>query len=268
VTVDLNGVPAEGLELGAHVAGIHDLLGRAVGLQVVVVDDRRQVRQLVVCRRHRPLPTLPLLAVAVGHQGEDLGSLRQAVETEGETNAHAHREALAERPGRDLNPGCARHVRMALQVRADLAQPHQVVGGEVAVLGERRIQDRRGVALGEDEAVALGPARVPGIVAEDPVVEGGDDVGRRERAVQVPCLRDRNHADTVHAEHGRIALELGDGGLALALAGGLWLEIWDGLQVRHRGLIFRLVVGEGWLGSRLTQDRAARVAAGGTGWSL
>ena len=63
---------------------------------------------------------------------------------------------------------------MALQLGADLAQAHQVLEREVAVVGERRVLDRRGVALAEDEAVALGPVRVLGVVPEDPVVERGD----------------------------------------------------------------------------------------------
>jgi len=45
---------------------------------------------------------------------------------------------------------------VALEVRADLAQAHQVVGGEVAVLCERRVLDRSRVPLGEDEAVRSG----------------------------------------------------------------------------------------------------------------
>ena len=58
VAVDLDRVPAEGLELRAHVAGVHDLLGGAVGLQVVVVDDRGQVGEVEVRGRHRALPAL------------------------------------------------------------------------------------------------------------------------------------------------------------------------------------------------------------------
>src|SRR5262249_47983182 len=46
VPVDLDRVPAEGLELGADVAGVHHFLGGPVGLKVVVVDDRGQVRDV------------------------------------------------------------------------------------------------------------------------------------------------------------------------------------------------------------------------------
>jgi hypothetical protein len=155
-------------------------------------------------------------------------------------------------------------VRVALKVRSDLAQPHQVVSREVAVLGESCVLDRGRVALGEHEAVALRPLRVRWIVAKDPVVERGHDVSGREGAVEVARLGDGEHADAVDPEHGRVALELADRGLAAGLARRLGLGIWNGLQVRHAGLIFRLVVRRG-LGVRLAQDRAARVAAGDTG---
>ena len=223
--------------------------------------------KLVVGGGHRALPALPLLAVAVGHQREDLRGVGEAIEPQGEADADAHREPLSQRAGRDLDARRPGHVRMALQMGADLAKPHQVVGREVAVLGERGVLDRRGVALGEDEAVALRPLRVGGIVAEHPVVEGGDDVGGRERAVEVARLGDGEHADAVDAEHGGVALELGDRGLAPGLGGGLRLGVWNGLQVRHRRLVMRLVVRDG-LGLRLAQDRAARVAAGSTSGDL
>ena len=103
VAVDLDRVPAEGLELGAHVAGVHDLLGGAVGLQVVVVDDRGEVGDAEVRRRGRRLPGLALLAVAVGEHAEDVGGVVEAVEAQRQRDPEAHREALAERAGRDLD---------------------------------------------------------------------------------------------------------------------------------------------------------------------
>ena len=78
VAVDLDRVPAEGLELGPDVAGVHDLLGGPVGLQVVVVDDRGQVGEPKVGGGHRALPALALLTVAVRHQAEDLGRVSRS----------------------------------------------------------------------------------------------------------------------------------------------------------------------------------------------
>ena len=175
------------------------------------------------------LPGLALLAVAVGEHAEDVRGVVEAVEAQGERDAEAHREALAERAGGDLDAGGLVHVRVALEVRADLAQAHQVLEREVAVVGERGVLDRRGVALAEHEAVALGPLRVARIVAQDAVVERGEDVRRRQRRVEVAGLGDGEHPHALHAQHGRPALELGDGRRGRAL-----VENRGRLRVGHR----------------------------------
>jgi hypothetical protein len=235
VALDLDRVPAEGLELGAHVAGVHDLLGGAVGLEVVVVDDRSQVREVEVGRGGRGLPGLALLAITVGEEAERLRGLVEPVEAQGQADPHAHRQALAERSRRDLHTRGGAHVRMALEHRADLAELLELGVREVAVLGKRRVEDRRGVALGEDEAVALGPVGPLRVVAEDPEVERGDDVSRRERAVEVAGLGDREHPHAVDPQHGGPALELGRGrsGLAVVACARGRLQVWDGPQVPH-----------------------------------
>ena len=184
-----------------------------------------------------------------------------------------HRQALAQGARGDLHPGGAGHVGVALQVRADLAQAHQVLAREVAVLGERRVLDRGGVALGEHEAVALAPVGVRRIVAKHPVVEGGDDVGRRQRGVEVAGFRHSEHPHALDAEHGRVALELFDRGLGAGR--GSRLGVGNGLQVRHHAAsrsprIRPLCLG-GADGIRMLRARpeslalaAARVAAKGT----
>ena len=182
----------------------------------------------------------------------------EAVEAERQADADGHREPLAQRAGRDLDPGRPGHVGMPLKVGADLAKAHQVLRREVTVLGQGGVLDRRRVALGEDEAVALRPVRVLRVVAENPVVEGGDDVGGRERAVEVPGLGDREHPDAVHPEDGRVALELVDRGLCAGRRGRL--GVGNGLQVRHLALSSRLRV-RSRPGPRPAQDGSARVAA-------
>ena len=107
------------------------------------------------------LPALALLAVAVGHQREHVRVL-DAVEPQAERDPEAHREPLPERAGRDLDAGGPGHVRVALEVRVELAQAHQVLVREVAVARERRVLDRRRVPLGQHEAVAAGPPRAAG----------------------------------------------------------------------------------------------------------
>ena len=128
----------------------------------------------------------------------------------------AHREALAERARRDLDPGRLVHVGVALERRADLAEALEVLVREVAVVGKRRVLDRRRMALAEDEAVALVPGRILRVVAKHAVVERGDDVGGRERGIEVARLRDGQHPHAGKAVHRGPALELGDRSLARA----------------------------------------------------
>ncbi len=227
VAVDLDRVPAEGLELGAHVSDVHDVLGGAVGLKMVVVDDRGQVVDAEVDRRGRRLPCLPLLAVAVGEHPEHLRGVVEPVEPQRQADAHAHREALPERAGRDLDAGRAAHVGVSLELGADLAQPHQVLEREVAVLSQRRVLDRSGVALAEHEAIARRPVGILGVVAQHAVVERRDDVGRRQRRVQVAGLRHREHPHAVEAKHRRPALELRNRRLRLRALGELRAAAWD-----------------------------------------
>jgi hypothetical protein len=61
--------------------------------------------------------------------------MTSSVEAQPEADSDAHRKALAERARGHLDPGGAGHVGMALQRASDLAQPHQLLEVEVAVLG-------------------------------------------------------------------------------------------------------------------------------------
>ena len=66
---------------------------------------------LVVGGGSGALPGLALLAVAVGEQAEDVGRVGEAIEPERQADPDRHREPLAERAGRDLDPGGPVHVR-------------------------------------------------------------------------------------------------------------------------------------------------------------
>ena len=108
-----------------------------------------------------------------------------AVEMVGEKalrNGHSYRvpEPLAQRTGGGLHSrrvpslGMSRREGTPLPEIPDLFQ-WEVIAREV----EQRIEQHRGVAAGEHEAVTIGPLGVPGIVLEEP---GPQDVcGGRER---------------------------------------------------------------------------------------
>ena len=119
VAVDLARVPAERLELGGDVAEIAHLLGGAVDLQPVAVDDGDQVVKLAMGGEHGRLPHLALLALAVAQQREH--RLGLAVELEARGGAGGDGEALAERSGGHLDAGDLVGIGMALQAAAQLA---------------------------------------------------------------------------------------------------------------------------------------------------
>ncbi len=70
---------------------------------------------------------------------------------------------------------------------------------------EQRVEQHRGVAGGEDEAVAVGPDRVGGVEAQEALPERVGDRGHRHRRPRVPRVGlldrvDRQRADRVDAE--------------------------------------------------------------------
>src|SRR5690606_24897463 len=85
--------------------------------------------------------------------------------------------------GGGLHAGQAAHVRMAFERTAELAQGLQLFLREVTGLGEDGVQQRGGVALAQDEAIALRRGGVLRIMAEEPTkVEANGDLDRRQRA--------------------------------------------------------------------------------------
>ena len=99
-------------------------------------------------------------------------------------DADGHAEALAERAGGDFDAGGLAVLGVAGGVGAPLAELLELRHGQV-VAGEmqRAVEQRRGVAVGEDEAVAVDPLGVGGIVLHELVVEQvGDGCAAEGRA--------------------------------------------------------------------------------------
>ena len=71
MTIHLDRLPAEGLELRADVIETGYVTNVAVNLQVVVVDDGNEIVKMVVGGEHGRFPDLPLLDFAVAEQRED-----------------------------------------------------------------------------------------------------------------------------------------------------------------------------------------------------
>jgi hypothetical protein len=199
-------VPAVGLEALADVLAVEAQVGRAVERDVVVVVEVDDAPEAQLAGQRGGLGGDALHEVAVGDDREDavvldLGAEVRAQEALGHRHPHAVGEALAQGTRGDLHAG--RDVdAVALGVaggqRAPLAEvlelvERQVVAAEV----QHGVQEHRAVAGGEDEAVAVGPRRVCGVVLHDPREEQIGDGSHRHRQPRVPgvgCL------DAVHGQ--------------------------------------------------------------------
>ena len=198
VAVDLDRVPAERLgarrvrvEIPAH----HRLAALA---EPVDVDDRGEVVEAVVRCVLERLPHRALRHLAVAAQHPHPG--RQLLELlRGERHADADREPLPERAGRDVDPGDERR-RMALEHARVLAVVEEVLVGDDAGCAVDRVQERRRVALREDEPVVRGALRVGEVEAQVAVHEDGHQIRRGHGRRRVPRLRSRAHPHGVDPE--------------------------------------------------------------------
>jgi hypothetical protein len=184
VAVDAQHLPAKGGVFCGQRLHLHYILHPAVNLQPIDVNDGDDIVELVVAGLHRRLPNLPLLLLAVAHQAEDL--VRFLVEPRGQRHAHGDAQALAQRTGGDLDSGQLQPMRMPLKARVQLAQRHHIV--DLAEAGEAQadIERRRLVPSRPDNAVAIRPERIFGIVTGSMKIERGGDVHDGERAAGVP----------------------------------------------------------------------------------
>ena len=118
-------------------------------------------------------------------------------------HADAGGNPLTQRTGRRLHTRDPVILRMPRRLAVELAEMADVIErdrwlAQTLVLsvhrtGARQVQDRpqqhRGVAVRQDEAVAIGPDRVLGIEAHDPVPQRVDQRGQRHRRAGVARLR-------------------------------------------------------------------------------
>ena len=176
VAVDLLHVPVAGRGARRQRGGVPLVHGRAALAEPVDVDDRDQVVEAGVAGLLEGLPHRALgeLGVAAEHPDAEVGALEPLA---GERDADRDRQALAERAGGDVDPGDLRR-RVALQARAELAEGEQLLVVDRAGHLVHAVEQRRGVALGEDEVVVgrvLGRREVVAQVAR----RAGPPSGRR-----------------------------------------------------------------------------------------
>ena len=136
----------------------------------------------MVRREHRGFPDGALVAFGVAEQDVDAAARAAQAGAEG----GADRQALAERAGRQLDRA-ELVIGVAAEDRAVGAVRVEVRGVEPAGLVQRRVQRERGMALGEDEAVAVGV--IVAVAAQHAAVQRRQHVGDRETRSDVPDAR-------------------------------------------------------------------------------
>ena len=198
MAVDLIDVEAEVRGLFRHVEARHDLVGGAVELQAVVVEEHDVVVELVLVGAHHGLPDDALVDLTVADHGEHAVVL--AVALAGEGHSHGAGRALAEGTGGDVDPGALHHARVALEHGALLTERVQHGLREIAQDAQRRVQDGADVALREHKAVAVRPVRVLGVYVHLGEVQRGDHVRGGEGTARVAGLRLIYHGDGGLAE--------------------------------------------------------------------
>ncbi len=177
VPVDADDVPAKRAPAGDERLGVALPLRGATLAVAVHVRDGAQIIQVVMRRDLRRFPHRPFGRLAVPHQ-----HVRAVVGIDAprvQRDAHAGREALAQRSGGDIDERQARR-RVPFQVRRELAQLEHLVTREGTRRGPRRVQDGRGMPLGQHEPIGFGMLRIARIESHLREEQGRHDLGGGE----------------------------------------------------------------------------------------
>ena len=187
-------MPAVRLEAHANVVAIRER-GVAIDGDVVVVVDADQVAEALVAGERRGLVADAFHEAAVASDHERAVMHHVVTETAaqvalGERHADRVRETLSERTGRHFDAGGVADLGVTRRGRFPLAELLQVVEFEpVAGQEQQRVLQDRGVPVGQDEAIAVGPVRVARIVAHHPAVQHVAQRSERHRRALVAALR-------------------------------------------------------------------------------
>ncbi len=148
--------------------------------------------------------------VAVAHERE--GAVVDEILAEpvaqmrlGEGHPDARGEALTEGPGRGLDAQVLLDLGMTCGGSLELPEVLEIVErhGESTEM-EQRIQQHRGVAVGEDEAITIRPRRIPRVDREILPPQHRCDVCHTHRCSGMPRIR------TLHGVHGQESNGVGD----------------------------------------------------------
>ena len=208
VPVDLDHVPAEGAPFRRERIGVEILGNRPRSGKFVVVEDGREVVELVERGGHRGRPDLAFVDLAVAEDAVDAGVA--LVDLRRHRHAAGDAQALAQRAGVGLDARRAVDFRMALQDRAEDLQRPQRFHGDAAQFGQRRVLGQHAVPLAQQEPIAIGPLQIARLEAHFVEIEHGNDVGNRAGAAQMAGRAVADHRYDVPAQRLRNALQSAD----------------------------------------------------------
>ena len=174
MAVDLLRVQAEGLRLLGQIAVSQNVIGGAVQLIAVFIDEIDQVVQLVGIGELEGLPDLALVRLTVADDAEDV--VGAAVDLVAQSGAGSGGSALAQRAGGQIHAGSQLAVSVAGELGVGLVQGVGLLHGIEAHETEGGISHGSGVALTEHQPVAILPAGVLGIELHDLTVQNGHQV--------------------------------------------------------------------------------------------
>ena len=141
----LDDVEFERLELLVNWLWCVDLIKRAVKLQVIVINNKREVIKLVVARKHGSLPDLALLDLAVAQKCVNAVVLVELLSSKRHTNGG--RNALAQGTGAHVNARRIVHIWVTLKARVERAEGFELLLGEEAALGQNAVESWGNVTL-------------------------------------------------------------------------------------------------------------------------
>ena len=111
---------------------------------------------------HGRFPDLAFLLLAVAHDAEDLVILPVQLARQSQTDGNA--QTLPQRSGRDFHARQLQPMRMTLIRRAQLPQKHNILNRAEAGKCQAQVEARRLVPGRPDDAVAVWPVGIFGIM--------------------------------------------------------------------------------------------------------
>ena len=193
-----------------------DIVGGAVQLIAVVVDEVNDVVQLVGIGEVETLPDLALVSLTVADDAEYV--VITAVDLVAQGGAGGGGHALAQGAGGQIHAGSQLPVSVAGELGAGLVQGVGLLQGIEAHQAEGGVSHGAGVTLGQDQPVTVLPAGILGIEFHDLSIQDGHQVGQIHGAAHMAETTGVDDLQGLQPDLGRqnFALLLVHGGIFLS----------------------------------------------------